>query len=93
MKDALNERLHVQTLKGDAVEEPPPYIKLLLSLGPKYVPHPHPPHFVPRLKAIRHEYEELARTLGWSAFFEKKKRNGHHDEPDFRTSLPYKKLF
>ena len=93
MKDALNERLHVQTLNGDAVEEPPPYLKLLLSLGPRYVPHPHPPHFVPRLKAIRHECEELARTLGWSAFFEKKKRDGHHDEPDFRTSLPYKKLF
>ena len=93
MTDALNERLHVQTLKGDAVEEPPPYLKLLLSLGPKYVPHPHPPHFVPRLKAIRHECEELVRTLGWSAFFEKKKRDGHHDEADFRTSLPYKKLF
>ena len=55
VKDALNERLHVQTLKGDAVEEPPQYLKLLLSLGPKYVPHPQPPHFVPRLKAIRHE--------------------------------------
>ena len=30
----------MQTLNGDAVEEPPPYLKLLLSLGPKYVP-PH----------------------------------------------------
>ena len=92
MKDALNERLHWQTLKGDVVEEPPPYLNFLLSLGPKYVPHPHPPHFVPRLKAIRHECEELARTLGWSAFFEKKKQDGHRDEPDFGTSLPYKKL-
>ena len=47
-------------------------------MGPKYVPHPHPPHFVPRLKVIRHECEGLARTLGWSAFFEKKKREGLH---------------
>ena len=42
---------------------------------------------------IRRECEELARRLGWSAFFEKKKREGQHDEPDFRRTLPYKKLF
>ena len=93
VKDALHARLHVQTLHGDVVDEPPPYLKLLLSLGPKYVPHPHPQHFVPRLMIIRRECEESARTLGWSAFFEKKKHEGQHDEPDFRTTLPYKKLF
>ena len=83
----------IQTLVNDVVETPPPYLCLLLKLGPKYVPHPNPKRFVPKLNVLQHECVDLCRVWGWSAFFAKQKQDDPASCVDLRGGLPYYKLY
>ena len=89
----LHDEHVVQVLRGDDVVTPPPYLHLLLSLGPKYVPHPNPKSFVPKLCALQHECVDLCRVLGWSAFFDKQKMDDSAACVDTKSGLPYYKLY
>ena len=79
----------IKTLVNNVVETPPPYLCLLLKLGPKYVPHPNPKRFVPKLNLLQHECLDLCRVLGWSAFFARQKQDDPASCVDLRGGLPY----
>ena len=83
----------IQILVNDVVETPPLYLCLLLKLGPKYVPHPNPKYFVPKLNVLQHECVDLCPVLGWSAFFAKQKQDDPASCVDLRGGLPYYKLY
>ena len=81
---------------GDPIEPPPNYLRLLFSLGPKYVPHQNPlKHLRHQMTALRTEFTELKRVLAWSAFFEKLKKEGKIDIPDLtiRETFPHPSAF
>ena len=90
----LHDVLHVthvpQFLDGDDPISLPPYIRFLLSLGPKYTPHMAPSVAFERYhKAVFGELANLERVLLWNAYFLTKKDN---DKPNFYETMPYKRL-
>ena len=76
-------------LDGDQVDPIPPYLKLMLRLGPKFVPHQHPAKCMQhKLRFLPGEIEQLARVLKWSTFFESIEK----PDVDFYSMLPYKAM-
>ena len=84
--------MKVQSLHGDHVQDPPAFLKLLISMGPKYVPHNSPLNVLRKqLSALHTEFKQLTRVISWSAFF----ANCVHDtdNDNLRLGFPYSSFY
>ena len=65
----------------------------LLSLGPKYIPFPHPRGFAKELiQTMGAEFDELKRVVTWKAFFALCAPESKSERPEF-NQFPYRRFY